>query len=70
MSEQPADRPDSDPDEQTDAPPVGAGTDVDAGDLDVQDGAGGDTPATSDPEQFVDDATLGGTGGESAGGAG
>ena len=65
MSEHPTDaRPDS-PD---DAPDVAEGTDISADSLDVSDGAQGDTPATSDPDQHTDDATLGGTSG--AGGAG
>jgi hypothetical protein len=49
---------------------LGEGTDVDTAGLDVEDGAEGDVPATSDPDQFVDDSTLGGTHGENAGGAG
>ncbi|HVM28945.1 MAG TPA: hypothetical protein VM433_14905 [Mycobacteriales bacterium] len=49
---------------------LGEGTDVGAAGLDVEDGAGGDVPATSDPDQFTDDSTLGGTHGENAGGAG
>ncbi len=54
-----------------DGPPdLGEGTDIDADDLDVTDGADGDPPATSDPDAHVDDATLGGTGGSSSGGAG
>jgi hypothetical protein len=57
--------------DEADAPAVGDGTDIDADDLDVTEGAAGaDTPATSDPDAFVDDATLGGTGGQSSGGAG
>ena len=52
------------------APGVGEGTDITAEDLDVSQGADGDTPATSDPDEYVDDATMGGTGGGSAGGAG
>ena len=48
---------------------LGPGTDVDAAELDVE--APVDPPATSDESEFVDDdATLGGTGGENAGGAG
>ena len=56
--------------DQTDAPPLAGGTDIGADELDVSDGAGDDTPATSDPDEYVDDADLGGTGGPSAGGAG
>ena len=58
-------------DQDTSAPAsVGAPTDISAADLDVEDGAAGDTPATSDPDEFVEDADLGGTHGGSAGGAG
>jgi len=56
--------------DQQDAPPVGSGTDIGADDLDVSGGAGSDTPATSDPDEYVEDADLGGTGGPSSGGAG
>lgn len=56
--------------EQDTAPAAGSGTDVSAEDLDVEDAADDDRPASSDPDAYVDDATLGGTGGESAGGAG
>lgn len=51
-----------------DTPPdVGDGTDVQvpAEDLDQY-----DTPATSNPDEFVDDHDLGGVGGGSSGGAG
>ena len=58
------------PEQQDSAPDIADGTDVDAAELDVEAGADGDTPATSDPDAYVDDATLGGTGGGSAGGAG
>jgi hypothetical protein len=71
MSEkQPDENVSADLGDQTDAPKVTGGTDIDASDLDVGDGAGGDTPATSDPDAFVDDGGLGGTGGANAGGAG
>jgi len=54
--------------EQT--PDIGAGTDIDAASLDVE-APVEELPATSDPEEYVDnDETLGGTGGENAGGAG
>jgi hypothetical protein len=66
MSEQ---KPEGTADEGTTAE-VGEGTDVDASNLDVEDGAAGDRPATSDPEQFTDDSDLGGTHGGNAGGAG
>lgn len=71
MSDSP-DSPDVDADlgSQDTAPAAGSGTDVAAEDLDVENGADGDTPASSDPDAYVDDATLGGTGGGSAGGAG
>lgn len=46
---------------------IGEGTDVAGADAD---GGSGDVPATSDPEQFTEDSTLGGTGGQNAGGAG
>ncbi len=49
---------------------LGAGTDISAAELDVEGGADGDVPATNDPDEFVDDSTLGGTHGENAGGAG
>ena len=49
-------------------PNLAEGTDIDAAELDVE--APVDTPATSDEDEFVDDATLGGTAGENAGGAG
>lgn len=52
------------------APAQGTATDIDAADLDVGNGAGGDTPATSDPDEYADDSSLGGTHGGSAGGAG
>ena len=69
MSEkQPDENESADLGDQTDAPKVTGGTDIDASDIDVSDGAGGDTPATSDPNQMTDDGDLGGTGG--AGGAG
>jgi hypothetical protein len=58
------------PEQQDGGPEVADGTDIDAAELDVEDGADGDTPATSDPDAFVDDSTLGGTGGSSSGGAG
>jgi hypothetical protein len=72
MSEQTHDEhtPDGDLGEQSEAPAMAAGTDIDAADLDVSQGAGGDRPASSDPAEHVDDATLGGVGGENAGGAG
>ena len=60
----------SSPEQQDAAPQVADGTDVDASELDVSKGAGGDVPATNDPEQFTEDSTLGGTHGENAGGAG
>lgn len=63
MTEPTTDRPSA-------VPAAGSGTDIDAADLDLEAGAGDDVPATSDPEQLVDDETLGGTGGDSAGGAG
>ncbi len=49
---------------------LGPGTDIDAADLDVE--ADQDRPATSDPDQYDDDGTLGGLGGsdDTAGGAG
>ena len=51
-----------------DTPPdVGQGSDVE---VDAQDLDQYDTPATSDPDSFVDDANLGGVGGTSPGGAG
>ena len=49
-------------------PNLADGTDIDAAELDVE--APAETPATSDPDEYVDDASLGGTGGENAGGAG
>lgn len=50
-------------------PDVGAGTDIDAADLDLT--AAHEVPATSDPAERVDDDTeLGGVGGDNAGGAG
>ena len=57
---------------------LGPATDIDASDLDVQslDGQGtdedGERVATSDPEQYTDDATLSGLGGaeSTSGGAG
>ena len=50
-------------------PGLGEPTDIDAAELDVE--APVDPPATSDPEQLVDDGEeLGGTGGKNAGGAG
>ena len=49
-------------------PDLAPGTDVDAAELDVE--APVEKPATSDEAEFVDDATLGGTAGENAGGAG
>lgn len=71
MTEQtPEDRPQADLGEQDSAPAPPAATDIDADDLDVEAGAGGDRPATNDPDEYVDDSTLGGTGGGSAGGAG
>ena len=70
MSDQtPEDLPPADLGGQGTAPAVG-GTDIDAADLDVSEGAGGDVPATSDPDEYVDDPDLGGTHGGSAGGAG
>ena len=56
---------------QQDSAPAGVGdaTDISAESLDVDD-TGHDTPATNDPDEYVDDATLGGTHGGSAGGAG
>lgn len=54
MSEQPSD--------------LGPATDIDTDDLDVE--APVEPPATSDPKQFVEDDTLGGTAGGNAGGAG
>ena len=54
MTEQPAD--------------LGPATDIDTDDLDVT--APVKPPATSDPEEYVDDDSLGGTGGRNAGGAG
>lgn len=50
------------------APQVGPATDIDAADLDVQESE--EKPASSDPEQMADDASLGGTQGGNAGGAG
>lgn len=71
MSEkQPEENVSADLGDQQDSPPVGDGTDIGADDLDVSDGAGDDTPATSDPDEMTDDGDLGGTGGPSAGGAG
>ncbi len=54
--------------DKPDAPGLGPATDISAVDLDVD--ADQDTPASQDPAEFTDDATLGGTHGESAGGAG
>ena len=58
--------------EQQDAPSITDGTDITAESLDVSDEAVSqtDTPATSDPDEYVDDGALGGTGGPSPGGAG
>lgn len=71
MSEHPEDSPaTADLGEPAPAPAATSGTDIDAEQLDVASGADGDTPASSDPDAYVDDATLGGTGGGSAGGAG
>ncbi len=54
--------------EQT--PDLGAGTDIDAADLDVE-APVTDPPATSDAQEYIEDGeTLGGTGGLDAGGAG
>lgn len=51
-------------------PGLGEGTDIDAAELDVE-APVEDPPASSDPEEYVDGGeTLGGTGGENAGGAG
>lgn len=58
------------PDRPSTVPTAGSGTDIDAAELDLEAGAGDDVPATSDPEQLVDDETLGGTGAGGAGGAG
>lgn len=71
MSDSP-DQPDAQADlgEQETAPAAASGTDVAAEDLDVEKGADGDPPASSDPDAYVGDATLGGTGGKSSGGAG
>lgn len=49
-------------------PNLAAGTDIDAAELDVE--APVDPPATSDEDQFIDDDSMGGTGGKNAGGAG
>jgi hypothetical protein len=76
MSEQTTDAapedqtPPADLGEQAGAPALSTGTDIDAAELDVAAGAGGDTPATSDPGEYVEDADLGGTHGPSSGGAG
>ena len=73
MSEKnPADKVSGDLGEQQDAPDVGNGTDITAEGIDVSDEAVSktDTPATSDPDEYVDDGALGGTGGPSPGGAG
>jgi hypothetical protein len=61
---------DARPQQPDTAPAQATATDIDAAALDVEHGAHGDTPATSDPEEFVDDAVLGGTHGPSSGGAG
>lgn len=74
MSDQPDDQPTDRATERAapGPPPVGEGTDVPAGDgdVDVSDGDQDEPPATSDPDAYVEDATLGGTGGRSPGGAG
>lgn len=50
-------------------PDLGAGTDIDAAELDVD--APVEPVATSDAKEYVEDGeTLGGTGGLNAGGAG
>ena len=49
-------------------PHLGKGKDIDAAELDVE--APVDPPATSDEDEFVEDETLGGTGGKNAGGVG
>jgi hypothetical protein len=68
MSErQPADGESGDLGEQQDAPQMVEGTDIS---VDESGAATGDTPATSDPDEYVDDGDLGGTGGPSPGGAG
>jgi hypothetical protein len=69
MSErEPANEPSGDLGEQQHAPEVVEGTDIS---VDGPDAASGtEKPATSDPDQFVDDGELGGTGGPSPGGAG
>lgn len=49
------------------APALDDGTDItvdDAADSSI------DTPASSDPDEMTDDGSMGGTGGENAGGAG
>ena len=51
---------------QPDSGDLGEGTDISAGPLDDS----ADTPATSDPDEMTDDGSMGGTGGENAGGAG
>lgn len=54
----------------SETPELGTGTDIDAAELDV-DAAVDEPPATSDPQEYVEDGEgLGGTGGENAGGAG
>lgn len=50
-------------------PELGEGMDIDAAALDVETPAD-ELPATSDADEYVDDATLGGTAGDNAGGAG
>lgn len=49
-----------------DASVLGEGTDITLADAQ----AGDQTPATSDPDEMDGDRSLGGTGGENAGGAG
>lgn len=67
---EPADTASGDLGEQQHAPEVVEGTDISVDDPDPAEGAGDEKPATSDPEEYVDDGELGGTGGPSPGGAG
>lgn len=48
------------------APALDDGTDITVEDAD----SSADTPASSDPDEMTDDGSMGGTGGENAGGAG
>lgn len=54
-----------------DGPPdLGDGTDISAADPEVDPDSSIDTPASSDPDEMTGDGSLGGTGGQDAGGAG